>query len=192
MKENEFYAMLSRMKYINRWGLMRNTISENIKEHSLDVAMIAHGLCVIGNTYFNKSVNSERVALLAMYHDATEIITGDLPTPIKYFAPEIKNAYKEVESFAGMQLLNTLPKEMRDEYKSIVLMEEEKELLKYVKAADKISALIKCIEEIDMGNHDFVEAMKSTKEAVINMHMEEADYFLENFLPAYGKTIDEF
>ena len=192
MKDRNFYAMLSRMRYINRWGLMRNTITENIAEHSLDVAIIAHGLAVIGNMYFGKSINSERVAVLAMFHDTTEIITGDLPTPIKYFAPEIKNAYKDVEAFAGKQLLGTLPEEMEKEYKDIILPNpEEKELWRYVKAADKISALIKCVEEIEMGNMDFAKAKKSTEEAVREMNMEEADYFLENFLPSYSLTLDE-
>lgn len=192
MKDKNFFAMLSRMKYINRWGLMRNTIRENIAEHSLDVAIIAHGLAIIGNTYFGKEINSERVAVLAMFHDTTEIITGDLPTPIKYFAPEIKTAYKDVEAFAGKQLISTLPDEMEQQYKSIVLPEkEEKELWRYVKAADKISALIKCIEEVGMGNGDFVKAKKSTEEAVREMNMEEANYFLDNFLPAYSLTLDE-
>lgn len=192
MKDKNFYAMLSRMKYINRWGLMRNTISENIAEHSLDVAIIAHGLATIGNVYFGKNINSDRVAVLAMFHDATEIITGDLPTPIKYFAPEIKNAYKDVEAFAGKQLLSTMPKEMENKYNDILLPDsEERELWKYVKAADKISALIKCVEEIAMGNMDFIQAKKSTESAVKNMNMEEADYFIENFLPAYSLTLDE-
>ncbi len=192
MKDKNFYAMLSRMKYINRWGLMRNTISENIAEHSLDVAIIAHGLATIGNVYFGKNINSDRVAVLAMFHDATEIITGDLPTPIKYFAPEIKNAYKDVEAFAGKQLLSTMPKEMENKYNDILLPDsEERELWKYVKAADKISALIKCVEEIAMGNMDFIQAKKSTENAVKNMNMEEADYFIENFLPAYSLTLDE-
>lgn len=192
MKDKNFYAMLSRMKYINRWGLMRNTITENIAEHSLDVAIIAHSLAIIGNIYFGKNVNAERVAVLAMFHDTTEIITGDLPTPIKYFAPEIKKAYKDVESFAGRQLLATLPKEMEEEYKPLILPKDsEKELWRYVKAADKLSALIKCLEEIGMGNHDFISAKKSTEDAVKEMQMEEADFFVENFLPAYSLTLDE-
>lgn len=192
MSDKNFYAMLSRMRYINRWGLMRNTITENIAEHSLDVAIIAHGLAIIGNTYFGKNIDSERVAVLAMFHDTTEIITGDLPTPIKYFAPEIKNAYKDVEAFAGTQLLSTLPKELSENYKDVILPNsKEAELWKYVKAADKLSALIKCEEEIAMGNMDFVKAKKSTEMAVRDMKMEEADYFLDNFIPAYSLTLDE-
>ena len=136
-KLRNFFAMLSRMKYINRWGLMRNTITENIAEHSLDVAVIAHGLAIIGNTYFGKQLNEDRIAVLAMYHDTTEIITGDMPTPIKYFAPEIKIAYKNVEAAAGNSLLHALPRELRPAYKNIILeSEEDKELWKFVKAAD--------------------------------------------------------
>lgn len=187
-----FFAMLARMKYINRWGLMRNTIFENIAEHSLDTAIIAHGLAVIGNTYFGKHIDEERIAVLAMFHDTTEIITGDLPTPIKYFAPEIKVAYKNVEAAAGNKLLLALPREMRPVYKPILLGEEdEAELWKYVKAADKISALIKCVEEKRMGNMDFEQAEKATIEAIHELKIEEAEYFLETFLPAYNLTLDE-
>ncbi|MBE5939117.1 MAG: 5'-deoxynucleotidase [Lachnospiraceae bacterium] len=192
MENKNFFAMLSRMKYINRWGLMRNTINENIAEHSLDVAVIAHGLAVISNVYFDGDVDPERVAMLALFHDTTEIITGDMPTPIKYFAPEIKTAYKNVEKIAANQLLNELPEEMRPFYKDILLEEEnEKKLWKFVKAADKISALIKCIEEKRMGNMDFMQAEKATLKAVRDMKMKEADYFLDNFLPAYSLTLDD-
>ena len=187
-----FFAMLARMKYINRWGLMRNTIFENIAEHSLDTAIIAHGLAVIGNTYFGKHIDEERIAVLAMFHDTTEIITGDLPTPIKYFAPEIKVAYKNVEAAAGNKLLLALPREMRPVYKPILLGEEdEAELWKYLKAADKISALIKCVEEKRMGNMDFEQAEKATIEAIHELKIDEAEYFLETFLPAYSLTLDE-
>lgn len=192
MKNHNFFAMLSRMKYINRWGLMRNTINENIAEHSLDTAIIAHGLAVISNTYFEGHVDAERVAVLAIFHDTTEIITGDLPTPIKYFAPEIKVAYKNVEAAAGRQLLSSLPKEMRYSYESLMLEDEEdKKLWKFVKAADKLSAYIKCIEEKRMGNTDFEQAEVATLKAVKDMNMKEVDYFLENFMPAYSLTLDE-
>ncbi len=187
-----FFAMLARMRYINRWGLMRNTITENIAEHSLDTAILAHGLAVIGNTYFGKNLDEERIAVLAMFHDTTEIITGDLPTPIKYFAPEIKVAYKNVEAAAGAKLLKALPREMRQVYQPILTeSEDEKELWMYVKAADKISALIKCVEEKRMGNMDFAEAERATIEAIKELKLPEADYFLENFMPAYSLTLDE-
>jgi len=192
LKKKNFFAMIARMKYINRWGLMRNTIKENIAEHSLDVALIAHGLAVISNIYFDGHIDAERVAVLAMFHDATEIITGDMPTPIKYFAPEIKNAYKNVESVAAKQLISGLPKEMRYTYEDILTANpEEKKLWTFVKAADKLSAYIKCIEEMRMGNTDFEQAKISTFDAVKAMNMPEVDYFLDNFMDSYSLTIDE-
>lgn len=187
-----FFAMLSRMKYINRWGLMRNTIQENIAEHSLDVSIIAHALGVINNAFFNGEVSPERLAVLGLFHDSTEIITGDLPTPIKYFAPEIRKAYKSVEASAGNELLQSIPEKMRPYYRDFFCAQEKDcELWKFVKAADKISALIKCIEEARMGNQDFREAEKSTRRTIKEMRMKEADYFLEHFLPAYSLTLDE-
>lgn len=192
MKDKNFYAMLSRMRYINRWGLMRNTLSENISEHSLDVAVIAHALAVIRNACYGGQVNEERTALLALFHDATEIITGDMPTPVKYYAPEIRKAYGKVEEAAKEQLLKGLPETLRDRYEPLLQeTEEEKELWELVKAADKLSALIKCIEESRMGNDDFEQAKKATEEALRQMHLPEADYFMKEFLPAYQLTLDE-
>lgn len=192
MKDKNFFAMLSRMRYINRWGLMRNTLSENISEHSLDVAMIAHALAVIRNTCFGGDVNAERVALLAMFHDCTEIITGDMPTPVKYYAQELRMAYKEVEAAARDSLLKGLPEQFREVYEPLLLeTEEEKELWVLVKAADKLSALIKCIEERRMGNDDFKRAEETTMAAINDMGLEEVDYFIKEFLPAYCLTLDE-
>lgn len=192
MENNNFYAMLSRMKYINRWGLMRNTIHENISEHSLDVAIIAHALAVFSNKYFNNDINAERVALMAVFHDCTEIITGDMPTPIKYYAPEIREAYKEVENVAKDRLLRGLPKELTEVYDPLLIeTEEEAELWRFVKAADKMSALIKCIEEKRMGNDDFVKAKTATLKSLKKMKMPEVDLFLEKYLPAYQLTLDE-
>ena len=191
-KDNKFFAMLSRMKYINRWGLMRNTIQENIAEHSLETGMIAHALAVINNVYFDGNINPDRVAVYAMYHDVPEIITGDLPTPVKYFAPEIKESYDVVEEAAIKKLLHSLPEEMRDVYAGILKENEiEKEYRILVKAADKLSALIKCVEEKKMGNQDFLQAEKATVEAIRGLGCKEADYFMENFLEAYGLTLDE-
>lgn len=187
---NNFYGMLARMKYINRWGLMRNTITENIAEHSLEVAIIAHSLAVIGNTYFGKKLNAEHIAVLGIMHDTTEIITGDLPTPIKYYAPEIRDSYKKVENIAAHQLLSELPQEMQPEYEK-VLLEEKDEDWKYVKAADKLSAYIKCIEEANMGNTDFKKAEATLKKTIEDMEMEEVNYFMEKFLPSYNITLDE-
>ena len=172
MKNNQFFAMLSRMKYIDRWGLMRNTISENISEHSLEVGFIAHALGVIANEIYGADINAERLALLGMFHDVTEIITGDMPTPVKYYSPVIRNAYKEVEAVAKEQLLTGLPDELKNIYAPLLLeTKEEEELWKYVKAADKLSALIKCVEEGQMGNKDFAKAEASIRTAVNKMDM---------------------
>ena len=192
MKDNHFFAMMSRMKYINRWGLMRNTLTENICEHSLNVAMIAHALGVISNIYFGGDINADRLALMGMYHDSTEIITGDMPTPVKYYNPLIRDAYKEVETVAKDELLEGLPQEMRAVYDTVLLdTEEEAKLWKFVKAADKLSAYIKCIEEQSMGNHDFEKAASSTEEAIRSMNMPEVDFFMEKFIPPYLLTLDE-
>lgn len=190
--ESKFFAVISRMKYINRWSLMRNTITENISEHSLEVAFIAHALAVMRNKRFGGNVNAERCALLAMYHDTTEIITGDLPTPVKYYNREIKTAYSEIEDNAKNQLLSYLPEDLRDEYEPLFAKtEQEAELWKLVKAADKISALIKCVEERQMGNVDFASAEKSTYNAIKALKVPEADMFLDEFMPSYQLTLDE-
>ena len=166
-----FFAMLSRMKYINRWGLMRNTRSENICEHSLEVALVAHALATIGNKKFGKSYDPQRAALLAVFHDAPEIITGDMPTPMKYHSEEIR----------------------KDEYREIMTMggQADQALKPLVKAADKISAVIKCVEERRSGNRDFSKAEQTITKAIQEMGLPEADYFMEEFLPSYGLTIEE-
>lgn len=187
---NNFFGMLSRMKYINRWGLMRNNINENIAEHSLQVAIIAHGLAVIGNKRFGRNLNAEHIAMMGIMHDITEIITGDLPTPIKYYAPEIRDAYKKVENIAANQLLKELPEDMQEAYEDI-LIEDDSIEWKYVKAADKLSAYIKCIEEKNTGNTDFAKAEDTIRKALEDMQMEEIDVFIEEFLPAYVMTLDE-
>ena len=187
---NNFYGMLARMKYINRWGLMRNTINENIAEHSLEVAIIAHALAVIANTRFHKNLNAEHIAIMGIMHDTTEIITGDLPTPIKYYAPEIRDAYKKVENIAAHQLLSEIPKDMQDSYRDI-LIEDDSVEWKYVKAADKMSAYIKCIEEKNMGNTDFEKAQETIKRSLDEMNMEEIKVFIDEFLPSYTMTLDE-
>ena len=162
---NNFFGMLSRMKYINRWGLMRNNLNENIAEHSLQVAIIAHGLAVIGNKRFGRNLNAEHIAMMGIMHDTTEIITGDLPTPIKYYAPEIRDAYKKVENIAANQLLKELPEDMQEAYEDI-LIEDDSIEWKYVKAADKLSAYIKCIEEKNTGNTDFAKAEDTIRKAL--------------------------
>lgn len=190
--KNNFFAVISRMKYINRWALMRNTIQENLSEHSLETAYIAHVLAVMRNKRHRGNISPERCALLAMYHDCTEIITGDLPTPIKYYNPEIRDAYGEIEENAKNKLLSYLPDDLKDEYEPLfVPTEKEMELWKLVKAADKISALIKCLDERNMGNNDFKKAEASTLETIKRLECDEANEFLEEFLPAYGLTLDE-
>lgn len=194
MKENAFYAMLSRMKYINRWGLMRNSRSENLCEHSLEVAFIAHSLGLINNHIYQGSVDPERLAVLGMYHDTTEIITGDMPTPVKYHSSVIRGAYSEVEKIAKNELLKGLPEEFRDEYAPLLLESEKEETeWKFVKAADKISAWLKCVDERNMGNTDFADAEKSILITIDEMgeKMPEVKYFMDNFAPAYKNTLDE-
>lgn len=188
-----FFAMLSRMKYINRWGLMRNTRHENLSEHSLETAIVAHALAVIGNTKFGRKANPERAAALALLHDAGEIITGDLPTPVKYYSPDIRAAYGEVESMAVERLVSMLPPELRPAYRELMTLSApgDQELLPLVKAADRISAVIKCMEERLSGNQDFREAEESTWRALKEMNLPEAEYFMREFLPSYGLTLDE-
>ncbi len=187
-----FFAMMSRMKYIERWALMRNSRPENISEHSLEVSMIAHGIAVIANKRFGKNINAEKVALIALYHDAPEIITGDMPTPVKYYNSDIKGAYKQVEEVACNRLLNMLPKDLREEYENLFIKKDEDEYLwKIVKAADKISALIKCIEEENAGNSEFVSAQMTLRKAVDQIDMEEVKEFMKEFMPSFGMTLDE-
>ena len=191
-KKNHFFAMLSRMKYINRWALMRNTHTENISEHSHEVAMIAHSLAVIGNKRFGKNLNAERTALLGIYHDAPEIITGDMPTPVKYYSTQIHEAFNKVEDDACNALLGMLPEDMQDEYRPFFFKtDSDKELWKYVKAADKICAYTKCLEEAKAGNGDFAKAAKTNLEAINKIDMPEVRCFMEEFLPSFNLTLDE-
>ena len=189
---SNFFAMVNRMKLIDRWALMRNTSKENIAEHSHNVAVIAHALCIIGNKKFGKDYDAERCAVLALYHDTTEVITGDMPTPVKYYNEDIKSVYKDIERIAGERLLAMLPDEFKEDYTPLFEKQEaDEELWKIVKAADKISALIKCIEEYRMGNQEFSIALKSQKKIVDDIDMPEVDYFRKEFLPAYSLTLDE-
>lgn len=190
--DNGFFAMVSRMKYINRWALMRNEHSENLCEHSFEVAVITHALAVIGNKRFGKNLNGERAALIGLYHDTPETLTGDMPTPVKYYSEEVRNAYKTVEDNACKSLVAMLPEDFRSEYSSMFVPEEDDAgLWQLVKAADKISALIKCIEEKKAGNSEFVKAAEGIKEAIDKLDLPEAKVFVEEFLPAYEMTLDE-
>ncbi len=185
-----FFAMLSRMKHIARWGLMRNVRSENLSEHSLETAFIAHALCKINNVRLGGNLNADRAAVLAMFHDTTEIITGDLPTPIKYKNEQIKAVYKEIENSAAEKLLELLPEDLKPQYAEIYC-EADKELKLIIRAADKISALIKCIEEGRMGNDEFKVAEKSTRRAIEKLGCREAEIFMDEFLGSYRLTLDE-
>lgn len=189
--QSNFHAMLSRMKHIKRWALMRNTREENLCEHSYDVAVIAHVLAVLTNTRFGGTVNVETCVLTALYHDVSEILTGDLPTPVKYDNPTIRDAYKQLESVASQKLLSMLPEELQVSYQPYVMVEEDTEESRIVKAADKISALIKCVEELAGGNGEFREARRATEKAVRAMNMPAANTFLDEFLPAFSLTLDE-
>ena len=189
---SNFFAMVERMKLIDRWALMNNTGKENIAEHSHTVAVIAHALALIGNKKFGRSYNAERCALLALYHDTTEVITGDMPTPVKYYNDTIRRAYKEIEATAGDRLLAMLPEEFRPDYDPCFHPDPaDKELWQLVKAADKLSAHIKCLEEEKAGNHEFCAAARQTRQALEDMHLPEVDLFLEEFLPSFRLTLDE-
>lgn len=186
-----FYAYLSRMRYISRWGLMRNSCPENIQEHSHMVAVLAHALALIAReVYGNKSISPEVCATAALFHDAGEIITGDMPTPVKYFSPEIRSAYQQVEDVAEDQLLSMLPETLRGCYEPYI-RESDPEVRRFVKAADKLSAHIKCLEELKASNHEFILAARQTRQALDEMDMPEVRYFIENFLDSFTLTLDE-
>ena len=197
-RESHFLALLSRMKYIERWALMRSSRPENLSEHSLEVAAIAHVLCVIGNVRFGRSLDAGRAALAAIYHDASEIITGDMPTPVKYHDGRIRDAYRAVEKSAEERLLDTLPADLRPVFEDVFWPaedadEDELYLRRLVKAADKISALIKCVDEARSGNAEFASAERTCRAAVDEMAAElpEVADFVREFLPSYGATLDD-
>jgi len=188
---NEFYALLGRMRYITRWGLMRNTFSENIQEHSHQVAVLAHALSLIRRDILKlPTPDPDKCAVAALYHDASEILTGDLPTPIKYYNPDIQDAYKQVERIAGERLLQMLPETLRESYRAYVL-EEDREITPIVKAADKLSAYIKCVEEQKAGNTEFDSAEKATLAAMKKMERPELDWFIDNCLEPFRLNLDQ-
>jgi len=192
MGKSNFFAFISRMKYINRWGLMRNIKEENVSEHSLEVAVIAHALTIIQKQRLNFNVNPEKTALYAIYHDSSEIFTGDLPTPVKYYNSSIKIAYKDVEHSASKRLLNLLPEDFYEEFEPILIpKEEEAEIWKTIKAADKISAYIKCVEEEKSGNKEFIKAKQSILIEIKNMNRPDVNIFMEEFIDGYNLTLDE-
>ncbi|MCH5170169.1 MAG: 5'-deoxynucleotidase [Oscillospiraceae bacterium] len=189
---SDFFAFAARTKYINRWALMRNTRYETLSEHSAEVAQISYALAVIGNERLGKNYNAERASLLGLYHDLPEIITGDLPTPVKYYSEETKSAYKAVEKNASKQLLSMLPDDLRRNYEPLFKKKaDDKELWRLVKSADKICAYLKCIEERLAGNREFCEAEKTITKTLQRLDCEEAKIFLEEFVPSFEKTIDQ-
>ena len=185
-----FFAYMARMKHIKRWGLMNNSKEENIQEHSLQVAMVAHALAVIRNEIFGGRVDAEHIMAIAVYHETSEVITGDLSTPIKYFNPRIKDAYKEIEKIADEKLLEMIPEELQPVYRKLVTDYSEEEY-RLVKAADKICAYLKCVEETRSGNKEFSQAQRSIYQEIVKMQLPEVEYFMETFAPSFDLTLDE-
>ena len=188
--KSHFFAYISRMRLIQRWALMRNTAPENVQEHSHQAAVLAHALAVIRNEKFGGHLDPGAVAAAALYHDASEILTGDMPTPIKYHDPAIRAAYKDVEAVASRKLLDLLPAELQNAYRPI-LLEEDEEIRRVVKAADKLSAYIKCVEELKAGNNEFRDAAAQTRRALESYDLPEVRYFLDTFLDSFSLTLDE-
>ena len=189
---NHFFAYLSKMRWIYRWGMKRNAIQENIMEHSYEVSVIAHALGIISNRLYDNDIDANALAISALYHDCSEVLTGDLPSPIKYHNKKIRDAYKEVEYTAEREMLSTLPVELQEDYRNHLLHENiPSEFVKLIKAADIIASLVKCKAEINAGNSEFKQAVQDTGERLTQMAMPEVDYFLENFLPSFDLTLDE-
>ncbi|ARZ00391.1 5'-deoxynucleotidase [Yersinia ruckeri] len=192
MSQSHFFAHLSRLKLINRWPLMRNVRTENVSEHSLQVAFVAHALAIIKNQKFNGNLNAERIALLAMYHDASEVITGDLPTPIKYYNPQIAHEYKKIEKVAQQKLVEMLPAELQQDFRCLLdehyYSEEEKAL---VKQADALCAYLKCLEELSAGNNEFIQAKARLEKTLAMRQSPEMDYFMVVFVPSFSLSLDE-
>ena len=188
---NDFFAFIGRMRYISRWSLMRSSVPENIQEHSHMTAVIAHALGVVRRDVFHRPCDPNELAAIALYHDASEILTGDLPTPIKYHSRDIRAAYGEVERIAVDRLLQTLPDELRPEYERLFSAGEDESRYELVRAADKLSAYIKCIDERKAGNAEFRSAERSTRERLERLAIPEVDYFMKNFIPAFEKSLAE-
>lgn len=192
MNQSHFFAHLSRLKLINRWPLMRNVRTENVSEHSLQVAMVAHALAVIKNQKFNGNLNVERIALMAMYHDASEVLTGDLPTPVKYYNAQIAFEYKKIEKIAQLKLIEMLPEELRDAYRPLLdEYQRSEEETAIVKQADALCAYLKCLEELSAGNHEFQLAKARLEKTLKQRHSPEMDYFVEVFVPSFNLSLDE-
>ena len=188
--QHHFYAYMARMKLIKRWGLRHNTREENDQEHSLQVTMIAHALAMYKNRRYEGSVDVEKVLLYALYHEAAEVITGDLASPIKYFNPGIRDAYKEIERMASEKLLEYLPEDMKEDFRALLFPDEESYEWRIVKAADRISAYVKCLEEYGYGNREFLTAQENVRASVSQMNMPEAEDFMREFAPSFMLPLD--
>lgn len=192
MMQSHFFAHLSRLKLINRWPLMRNVRTENVSEHSLQVAFVAHALAVIKNRKFGAALNAERIALLAMYHDTSEVLTGDMPTPIKYFNDQIAHEYKNIEKIAQQKLIAMVPEELREDYRALLdedhYLAEEKAI---VKQADSLCAYLKCLEEISAGNNEFTMALARLEKTLAQRNSPEMEYFMAVFVPSFSLSLDE-
>ena len=188
---SSFFAFLKRMRFINRWSLMRNTETENIQEHSLEVAMVAHNLAALKNEYFGGNLDVNKVAVIAMYHEVSEIFTGDMPTPIKYFDPKLRSLYGEVETLAQEKMLSTLPKRLQAVYKPYIVDAETLPEWPIVKAADTLSAYMKCVNELHAGNDEFKEAHDTILAKLKVLDMPEVDMFIEEYVPALSQSLDQ-
>ncbi|MGD8105406.1 5'-deoxynucleotidase [Pantoea sp. FN0302] len=192
MKQSHFFAHLSRLKLINRWPLMRNVRTENVSEHSLQVAMVAHALALIKNSMFNGNLNAERIALIALYHDASEVLTGDLPTPVKYYNAQIAHEYKKIEEIARQKLIEMLPAELQDAWRPLLdEQQQSEEETAIIKQADALCAYLKCLEELSAGNNEFRRALSRLEKTLERRRSEEMDYFIAVFVPSFNLSLDE-
>ena len=190
--QNHFFAYLSKMRWITRWGMKRNAIQENVMEHSFEVAVIAHNLALVGRAKFERDIDPGKVLAAAIYHDISEALTGDLPSPIKYHNRKIRDAYKDVERTAELEMLSTLPEELRDMYEEFVLHDKQSDSVKVlVKAADLIASLVKCKAEVNAGNREFSKAVVDVESRLRSLDLPEVDYFIEHFMPSFDLTLDE-
>lgn len=190
--ESHFFAYLYRLRYIERWSLMRNVMKENVAEHSFHVALLTHALCTIANEVYGRAVPTDKVVTLALFHDATEVFTGDIPTPVKHHNPEILHNFREIEQVAAQRLFKMVPEPLREVYRPLVSDKQtQHEWKRYIKAADLLDAYLKCVSELSAGNREFTQAKKQIGQSMEAMEMPELDYFLEHFAPSLEKTLDE-
>lgn len=189
---NHFFSYLYRLRYIERWSLMRNTFKENVAEHSYHVALLTHAICTIANEVFGKKVPTEQAVMIALFHDATEVFTGDIPTPVKHHSSGMLSNFREIEQLASARLLEMVPDNLKDTYRPLVTGKRDtNELRRYVKAADLLDAYLKCVTELSAGNREFAVAKEQIRQSIRDLNLPEAEYFLEHFAPSFEKTLDE-